>query len=297
MVSSTSSIPFCQGANPFVRTPSFAIPRGACDTHAHVIGGARFPMVANRSYTPPAASEESYLAMLDALGMDRGVLVQISVYGTDNSCMVETLRRHPGRLRGVAVVAPDVSDAQLEELSAAGVRGVRINALFGGGIAIEELERLAARIAPLGWHVQLLINVQTLPEIAPIIARLPVEVVFDHMGHIPVESGTDHPGFAQMVEFLKDGKAWVKLSGAYRMSAQEANFDDTLPFAQALGEAAPDRCVWGSDWPHVALTQPMPNTGDLLELLELWVPDEQLRNNILVTNPARLYGFAGPAAS
>lgn len=291
MSSPDPSIPFCQGPQSFVRAPSFAIPKGACDTHAHVVGGDRFAMVGNRSYTPPAAPEEAYLGMLDALGMERGVLIQISVYGTDNSCMVESLRAHPDRLRGVAVVSPDVTDAELEDLAAAGVRGVRINALFGGGIAIGELERLAARIAPLGWHVQLLIDVRTLTELAPVIERLPVEVVFDHMGHIPVDAGTDHPGFQRLVGFLEDGKAWVKLSGAYRMSAAGAPFHDTLPFARALADAAPERCVWGSDWPHVAVTGPMFNTGDLLDLLAVWVPDEALRNRILVDNPARLYGF------
>ena len=299
MSSPGSTIPFCQGPQPFVRAPSFAIPKGACDTHAHVIGGDRFPMVSNRSYTPPAAPEAAYLGMLDALETDRGVVIQVSVYGADNSCMVETLRAHPERLRGVAVVAPDVGDAELEELAAAGVRGVRINALFGGGVAIGELERLAARIAPLGWHVQLLIDARTLPELAPAIERLPVEIVFDHMGHIPVEAGTGHPGFRRLVGLLREGRAWVKLSGAYRISAAGAPFHDTTPFARALVEAAPERCVWGSDWPHVAVSGPMFNTADLLDLLEVWVPEESVRRDILVTNPARLYGFpdvAGGAA-
>lgn len=286
-----SQIPFCQGPIPDLRRPAFDVPKGACDTHAHVIGDFRFPMVPNRSYTPPVASEESYLGMLDAQGMDYGVLVQVSIYGTDNSCMLATLRRHPQRLRGIAVVSPDVTDAELEELAAAGVRGVRINVLFGGGVALEELERLAARIAPLGWHVQLLIDARTLPEIAPLIARLPVEVVFDHMGHVPVEEGVDNPGFQKLIGFLKDGKAWVKLSGAQRVSALPAKFDDTTPFARALVEAAPDRCVWGSDWPHVAFPHPMFNTTDLIDLMPVWVPDEAQRIAIFVTNPAKLYGF------
>ena len=174
----------------------FAVPAGACDTHAHVIGHVigsadRFPMVANRSYTPPPASEAAYLGMLDSLGMARGVLVQISVYGTDNRCMIESLKAHPDRLRGVAVVAPDVGDAELEALHAAGVRGIRINVLFGGGVAIDEMERLAARVAPLGWHIQLLIDARNLPELGPRMMKLPVEVVIDHMGHMPVSSGVD----------------------------------------------------------------------------------------------------------
>jgi predicted TIM-barrel fold metal-dependent hydrolase len=292
MSAAQQEAPPCQGPDPFVRPPSFAVPAMACDTHAHVIGPAeRFPMVANRSYTPPVAPESAYLGMLNSLGMARGVLVQISVYGTDNRCMVESLKAHPDRLRGIAVVAPDVGDRELEELHAAGVRGIRINVLFGGGVAIDEMERLAARVAPLGWHIQLLIDARNLPELGPRIAKLPVDVVVDHMGHMPVSASVDHPGFQWLLRLLKDGKAWTKLSGAYRISQAGAPFRDTLPFAQALTAAAPERCVWGSDWPHVAVEGPMFNTGALLDLLPLWVPDVALRQRILVTNPARLYGF------
>lgn len=284
--------PACQGPNPVVDPPGFAVPAHACDTHAHVIGLAdRFPMVANRSYTPPPAPEPAYLGMLDSLGMARGVLVQISVYGTDNRCMVESLKAHPDRLRGVAVVAPDVGDAELEALHAAGVRGIRFNVLFGGGVAIDEMERLAARVAPLGWHIQLLIDARNLPELGPRIMKLPVEVVIDHMGHMPVSAGVAHPGFQWMLRLLGGGKAWVKLSGAYRISQAGAPFTDTLAFAQALVSAAPERCLWGSDWPHVSVEGPMFNTGALLDLLPLWVPEAAVRNRILVDNPGRLYGF------
>jgi 2-pyrone-4,6-dicarboxylate lactonase len=294
---SPSEIPACQGPDPFVRPPSFAVPPRACDTHAHVIGAAaRFPMVPNRSYTPPPAPGAAYLDMLDALHMERGVLVQISIYGTDNRCMLETLKAHPRRLRGIAVVSPDVSDATLRDLADCGVRGIRFNVLFGGGVAIDGLERLAARVAPLGWHVQLLIDARNLPELGPRIGRLPVDVVFDHMGHMPVASGTDHPGFQWLLRLLRDGKAWVKLSGAYRISQAGAPFHDTLDFAQALVAAAPDRCVWGSDWPHVSVDGPMFNTGALLDLLPLWVPDETIRNRILVDNATRLYGFPASTA-
>ncbi len=289
--------PACQGPNPFVNRPGFAVPLEACDTHAHVIGPAdRFPMVANRSYTPPPAPEAAYLGMLDSLGVARGVLVQISVYGTDNRCMVESLKAHPERLRGVAVVAPDVDDAELAVLHAAGVRGIRINVLFGGGVAIDEMERLAARVAPLGWHIQLLIDARNLPELGPRIMKLPVEVVIDHMGHMPVSTGIVHPGFQWVLRLLGEGKAWVKLSGAYRISQAGAPFHDTLAFAQALVAAAPERCVWGSDWPHVSVEGPMFNTGALLDLLPRWVPEAAVRNRILVDNPARLYGFSTATA-
>ena len=292
MIATPLEPPACQGPNPVVDPPSFAVPAHACDTQAHVIGpAARFPMVANRSYTPPAAPEAAYLGMLDSLGMARGVLVQISVYGTDNRCMIESLKAHPDRLRGIAVVAPDVGDGELEALHAAGVRGIRINVLFGGGVAIDEMERLAARVAPLGWHIQLLIDARNLPELGPRIMKLPVEVVIDHMGHMPVSAGVAHPGFRWMLRLLGEGRAWTKLSGAYRISQAGAPFHDTLDFAQALVAAAPERCVWGSDWPHVSVEGPMFNTGALLDLLPLWVPEEAVRNRILVDNPARLYGF------
>lgn len=301
MSTATQEPPACQGPNPFVSPPGFAIPAHACDTHAHVIGHVigpadRFPMVASRSYTPPPAPESAYLGMLDSLHMARGVLVQISVYGTDNRCMIQSLKAHPDRLRGVAVVAPDVSDAELEALHAAGVRGIRINVLFGGGVAIDEMERLAARVAPLGWHIQLLIDARNLPELGPRMMKLPVEVVFDHMGHMPVSSGIAHPGFQWMLRLLNEGKAWVKLSGAYRISEAGAPFHDTIDFARALVAAVPERCVWGSDWPHVSVEGPMFNTGALLDLLPLWVPEEAVRNRILVDNAARLYGFATATA-
>lgn len=284
--------PPCSGPDPNPRPPAFAIPRGACDTHAHVIGAPeRFPFVAARSYTPPPAPMAAYLAMLDALRMDRGVLVQVSVHGTDNRAMVEALGASPDRLRGIAVVNADASDRELEDLARAGVRGVRLNTLFGGGVTPEHLDRLAERIAPLGWHMQFLIDARTLPELGPRIERLPVEAVIDHMGFIPVDAGIGNPGFQWLLRLLKGGRTWVKVSGAYRVSKTGAPFHDATPFARALLAAAPDRCLWGSDWPHVAVTGPMFNTGDLLELLPLWAPDEPLRRKVLVDNPARLFGF------
>lgn len=283
--------PACRGPDPVIRAPSFSVPRGACDAHAHVIGSPPdYPFVSDRSYTPPEAGPGAYRRMLDSLGCERGVLVQVSVHGTDNRLLVETLRADPARLRGIAVVTPDVSERELTDLSEAGVRGARVNVLFGGGVSLAAMETLASKIAPFGWHLQLLMDARHLPELGPRIERLPVEVVFDHMGHMPVGAGVDHPGFLWLVRLLKEGRAWVKLSGAYRISAG-APFRDTLPFARALIEAAPERCLWGSDWPHVAVSGPMPNTGDLLNLLQLWAPDEATRRRLLVDNPARLYAF------
>ncbi len=268
------------------------MPRGACDCHAHVIGlPEHYPFTAERSYTPPPAPEEAYLAMHRALGIERGVLVQVSVHGTDNRLLVETLRRHPQRLRGIAVVTPDVAEAELDVLEAAGVRGLRCNELFGGGIGLEAMETLARRIARRRWHLQLLIDGRRLPSISARLAGLPVPFVIDHMGYIPTAGGLGDPGFQELCKLLKEADCWVKISGANRISSQPIPYRDTIPFAQALVAARPERVVWGSDWPHVAIKGPMANDGVLLDLLADWVPDEATRNRILADNPAALYGF------
>lgn len=284
--------PPCQGPDPHPRAPHFRPPPGSCDTHAHVIGSPeRYPFTPRRSYTPPPAPEEAYFAMHDALGIERGVLVQVSVHGTDNRLLVETLRRHPQRLRGIAVVAPDISEADLDVLDAAGVRGLRCNELFGGGIGLEAMETLAKRIAHRGWHLQLLIDGPRLLSASARLARLPVPFVVDHMGYIPAANGVGDPGFQELCKLLKEADCWVKISGANRISTQPVPYRDTIPLARTLVATRAERLVWGSDWPHVAIEGPIANDGTLLDLLAEWVPDEATRNRILVDNPAALYGF------
>lgn len=275
------------------QSASFEVPRHACDTHAHVVSAdtMAYPLVPNRSYTPVPATEADYLAMLDATGMDRGVLVQISVYGQDNRYLLEVLRRHPHRLRGIGVVAPEVPERELTAMHEAGVRGLRLNVLYGGGVGLDAAETLAARIADMGWHLQLLLDARHLPELMPRLKKLTVPIVVDHMGHMPVAPGTRDPGFKALVHLLRDHGWWSKLSGAYRISERPAPYDDVTSWAQALVEAAPDRLVWGSDWPHVAVA-PMPDAGALRNLLATWVPDAGARRRILVDNPARLYDFS-----
>ncbi|MBY0296102.1 MAG: amidohydrolase family protein [Methylobacterium sp.] len=284
----------CPGPDPHPRGPSrFTVPPGAVDAHAHVIGlPPEHPFVPARSYTPPAATPEAYLAMLDATGMSYGVLVQVSVHGTDNRLMVETLRANRARLRGIAVIPPGLPERDLAALAEAGVVGLRLNVLYGGGIGFEALETYGALAREMGWHLQFLVDARHLPPLAPRLARLPVPFVVDHMGHMPTRAGVGDEGFRTLVALVRDG-AWVKLSGAYRLTGEDLPYRDTIPFAQALHHAAPERCVWGSDWPHVAQWQPMPNPGDLLDLLADWVPDEAARHRVLVDNPARLYGFPG----
>lgn len=185
---SAQEAPLCLAPLLEMDAATFDIPPGACDTHAHVVAAdaAAYPLVPERTYTPPPAPESAYLGMLKQTGMARGVLVQISVYGTDNRYMLEVLRRHPDQLRGIGVVAPTVTDSELADMHAAGVRGLRINVLFGGGIGFDAMETLAHRIAGLGWHMQFLMDARQLPELLPRMRKLPVPGVVDHMGHMPV---------------------------------------------------------------------------------------------------------------
>ena len=288
-----ATAPPCPGPDPAPRSPrSFKMPPGAVDTHAHVIGlPPDFPLEEGRSYTAPAATPDAYLHMLDATGMAYGVLVQVSVHGVDNRLLLRTLRGQPERLRGIAVMPLGLPQRAYEDARSAGVVGLRLNVLYGGGIGFDMLEDYGALAKEMGWHLQFIVDTRDLPALAPRIARLPVPFVVDHMGHFPAaEVSPDDASFQTLVSLVRDG-GWVKLSGGYRLSRQQPPYRDTVAHAQQLVEAAADRCVWGSDWPHVANWATMPNVGDLLDTLALWVPDETQRNNILVKNPARLYSF------
>ncbi len=285
-------IPDCPGPDPDPRGPTrFKLPEGAVDTHAHVIGSPpEHPFAETRSYTPPPASAAAYIGMLDAAGMTHGVLIQVSVHGTNNEKMLETLRAYPARLRGIAVVAPDASARELQRLKDAGVVGLRLNVLYGGGVGFDRVAAYGDLCRDMGWHLQFLIDARQLPQLAGQLARLPVPFVVDHMGHFPTSAGLECEGFQTLLALVRDG-AWVKLSGAFRCSVLGPPYHDTVPFARALSDAAPERCVWGSDWPHVSHWGAMPNTRDLLDLVADWVPDEGRRRLLFVDNPAALYGF------
>ncbi len=270
-----------------------ALPPGACDCHVHVFGSpARYPFAVGRAYTPAEASFRSYRAVMRSLGLARAVLVQPSVYGTDNRAMLDALRQGGAAVRGVAVIGAQGEDG-LAALAAAGVCGVRVNRLFPGAAEIADLDALAGRIAPLGWHLQLLIDVAESVDLLKRLGSLPVATVIDHLGHMPAALGRDHPGFQTLLALLHEGRSWVKLSAPYRLSARSGPpYDDVRPFAEAVLEAAPDRVVWGSDWPHPAIQGPTPHPANLLDPLFDWVDDEDLRRRVLVDNPARLYRFA-----
>ena len=280
------------GPDPEPRPPvRFTVPPGAVDTHAHVVGDT---FVERRSYTPPPAPGSEYRRMLDATGMTYGVLIQVSVHGADNSVLLGVLAAHRDRLRGVAVVAPDVCDTELGRLADAGVVGLRLNTISGGGFGFDRIDRYEAICAELGWHLQLLTSTERLEPVASRIARLRVPVVVDHLGDVEVAGGLGQPGWKLLLELVRDG-VWTKLSGAFRLSS-EPGYADTVPFARELVAAAPDRCVWGSDWPQVGFWGRMPNVGELLDLLADWVPDPARRQAVLTANAHRLYGFPGSPA-
>jgi 2-pyrone-4,6-dicarboxylate lactonase len=233
--------------------------------------------------------------MLDALGVERGVLIQPSIYGTDNRAMLDALAQDPKRLRGVAVVPFDVGAAEVERLHALGVRGVRCNIVDlkdgKGVLPLESLRLLAKRVAPFGWHLEFLMHVDEFPDLDRQLADFPVEVVFGHLGYAPAERGIETAGFRALLRLMRDGRAWVKLTAPYRLTASAMPHAEVAPFAQALVDAAPTRLLWGTDWPHVFIKSAMPNVGELLEVFAGWVPDERMRHRILVENPARLYEF------
>ena len=280
------------------RKPKVVFPRGATDCHFHIFGPqSLYPYAEERSYTPPECSLESYIRLMSVVGIERAVLVQPSVYGTDNQAHLDALAETKERgleFRMVSVVDDTVSDGDLERMNDAGVVGVRFNFITLGGLSLEKLERMAERIAPLGWHLQLFANGEALANLENRLAALPVPLVIDHMGNIAGGQDLGHYGAQALIRLVKGGNTWVKLSAAYRLTSEEhPPYSDVAPLARALIEAGPRRMVWGTDWPHPMLHQrPMPNDGDLADLLTDWAPDEKTRNAILVSNPANLYGFS-----
>lgn len=276
-------------------------PPGACDCHAHVFGPAdRFPYAADRSYTPPDAPLAKYLAMLDTVGFDRGVLVQGSAHGRDNGAMLDALAREPARLRGVAVAGAEVSPQELRRWADGGVRGLRFNHFFrdgklhyGGGVPLEDARRLAPVMKDLGWHLQLWIDIKDLPETKPVLQSIGLPVVIDHMGRTDARAGIGTPGFRCLLDWVAEGGCWVKVSGAHRLSESPPGYADAQPFHEALVRANPDQLVWGGDWPFPRMEEgKVPDVGRLFDLFCAWTPSQDARQRILVSNPARLYGFA-----
>jgi len=283
----------CPGPRAITSRPNWQPPANSADCHMHIFGPYdRYPLSPGRGYTPPEASIAQYLEMLATIGLSRTVVVQPSVYGTENAVTLEAVEALGfDRARAVVVVDEECDAASLQAMHRRGARGVRFNAVSGNGTPLEQLEGLAERVAPLGWHIQLYTHGAELLALEPVLARLPVTVVIDHMGGVrTAEGGAESPAFKALLRLLERG-AWAKLCG-YRSSSGQP-YADVLPMARAMIAAAPDRCVWGTDWPHPSLHSPeeVPDDGHLLDLLAQWAPEEAQRRAILVDNPARLYGF------
>ncbi len=283
--------------DPTPKRPRLAPPPGACDCHVHLFGPAdKYPYAPEAGYHAHDATPDDLIALQDRLGLTRAVLIQPTALGRDNSRLLDALAAFPDRFRGVVVPPDDVTDADLDAMHDLGVRGVRFAMIgkYAGGQALDG--KLVARIAERGWHAQIWCEGEKLTELRPRLEALPCDVVFDHMGHLPARSGVANPAFASLLDMLDNGRTWVKISGPMRFSAQDRMpYSDTDAFARALIARRPDRCVWGSDWPHIAYNHgQMPNDADLLDQLLGWAPDEAVRRRLLTDNPARLYGFEAP---
>lgn len=268
------------------------LPHGAVDTHFHLFGPASFyPYAKTRGYTPDDASLDTYLAMASALGISHAVIVQPSPYGTDNRRLLDGLKASPIPMRGVVAVDAGVTDLELVTLHETGVRAIRINVVFDAGAAIETAIKLAPRLREMGWHIQFLVDVSTWHDMADTLHRLGVPVVFDHLGHMAAAKGTQDVGFQMLLSLLREGNAWVKASGLYRISGQGAPHQDLRPFLDAVISAQPDRVIWATDWPHSAIRGPVPDVAMLATALMDWLGDEDLRSKAFVQNALELYGF------
>lgn len=282
----------CKAPDPDTRRPAYRMPPGACDAHCHVFGPAeRFPYALDRAYTPPDAPFEDLVRLHRILGVERAVIVHASCHGSDMRVTLDGIARSGGAMRGIAVVDPGVTDAHLAALDAGGIRGVRFNFVrhLGRTPDLAFFDRVLAQVEPLGWHVVLHLDAEDVVELAPRIARIRIPFVIDHMGRVKANRGLDQAPFRQLMELMRNPLAWVKICGAERVSSAGAPFGDALPFARALVEAAPERVLWGTDWPHPNIAGDMPNDGDLVDLLADAVEDEALRRRVLVDNPTRLY--------
>ena len=273
--------------------PKLKAPANATDCHHHIYD-AKYPVDPKATLRPADALVDDYRAFQRRIGTTRNVLVQPSTYGTDNRCHLDALAAFGPTARMVAVVNDSVSTEELKRLHALGVRGIRFNLAQAGATTPEMIEPLSKRINDLGWHIQINAPAAKIMEVMPILERVPSPIVFDHLAHIPQPEGVNHPLYAKVRALMDRGRTWVKLSGAYAdTKVGPPTYADSSAVARAYAKAAPERCVWGSDWPHPSeqAKQQLPDDGVLFDLLSDWVPDEKVRHRILVENPATLYDY------
>ena len=285
---------------------NFDVPAGAVDSHTHIHGDpAKFPFFAGRTYTPEPASPEEMAALHKALHIQRVVIVTPRVYGPDNSATLFGMKARGNDARGVAVIDDKTTDSELDALGKAGIRGIRINLATSGvsdpNIGRMRLEKAIERMKSRGWHIQVYADTPVVSAVKDLVAAAPMPVVFDHFGGAQADLGLEQPGFADLLALVKSGQAYVKISGAYRVSKLAPDYPDAAPFARALIAANPDRIIWGSDWPHPNSSSGKPATeltplyqiddGRLLNQLPVCAPDAAIRKKLLVDNPGKLYGF------
>jgi D-galactarolactone isomerase len=270
--------------------PRLVAPDGACDCHMHVYD-PRYKPAPTSLFPPPDAPADAYDVVQQQLGLTRAVVVQPNAYAFDNACTEDAIVRFGANSRGVATIRPDIADAEIERLTRAGFRGARCFMLRGGLLSWEEVDAIAARVAPFRWHLQLQLDGRDLPLYASRIGRLPVEAVIDHNGKFLEPVPPSHPAFRALLALLDGGRCWVKLSAPYETSKSgPPAYEDVSALARALVAAHAERCVWASNWPHPNI-HPSPSTAAMLDLLLDWAPVEATQRRILVDNPARLYGF------
>jgi 2-pyrone-4,6-dicarboxylate lactonase len=295
-------MPYCMPPDPNPRKPSFTPPANSCDTHFHIFGPPEtFPFLSTHEYTPPAAPLEHYLKMTEVIGTQRGVVVQPSVHGLDNAATLNAIANSGGRFRGVGRIDDKTPISELQRLHGGGVRGVRFNLLDRprGNVKLDVLDRCVEHIVEFAWSVDLHIDAKNLLEQERRIRNMPIPVVIDHIARVKPVEGLDQPAFQLLLDLLKAKHVWVKVSGADKICDTKVHayfglpFIEVIPFARAVIAAAPDRIIWGTDWPHSNNFAPghTPNDGDLVDLLAEFAPDESVRKQILVHNPAALYGF------
>ena len=285
--------PSCNGPDRHPKRPAFAMPRGSCDCHVHVFGPqAIFPFSEQRSYTPEDCTFEDLQQLHATLGVDRAVIVHGGAHGTDNRATLAALDRNPQSLRGVAVIPSGLPQRKLEDMHRRGMRGCRMSTVVSGGASFEHLRGLAEQTLELGWHLVLHFNRSSeLVDVAPLLREVRSPFVLDHLARINAADGVESEAFRTLLRLLDTDRCWIKLASLYRLSAEPYPHRDMLPMIARVVALRPDRILWGSNWPHPICPVPMPNDGDLVDLIPLWLPDETSQRLALVDNPAALYGF------
>jgi predicted TIM-barrel fold metal-dependent hydrolase len=306
-LAASARVAFAKAAQP-ATTVNFDVPPEACDCHTHIFADPKkYPLFSGRVYTPEMAMPDEMSALHRALHLQRVVIVTPSIYGTDNSVTLFGMKARGSTARGVAVIDDKTSDGDLDAMGRAGIRGIRINLATVGqsdaALGRRRFQSAVARMKSRNWHIQMYASLAVISGIKDLVETSPVPVVFDHFGGAQASLGLRQPGFSDLIELVRSGKAYVKISGAYRASTQAPDYPDVAPFAKALIAANADRIVWGTDWPHPNSTTPdghpvtevtplfQIDDGRLLNQLALWAPDPAVRKTILVSNPARLYGY------